>query len=254
MDSSFNEIVKVGETESLKRIMRGQDSRIPYDTIAKKILSDFHVLEQSQVSEYLNSLDIVGNGATTIKKMLYRLEKTRQIVADEEKKYYAGTRQALYAGATQMDLDMFWLVLDAMPYSRNYIYAPQNMFQLSFSREPYYPDEKMDHVEDFLTQCIYLPTGFESSRCRMLQDLPGSTYEYGKDLRIALLENPGIADSIPRIGFKYVVCIDHKTNDPEDKLVVLKQYNGEDAWADIPDVHKKESFDAMNRRYQPERD
>ena len=192
-----------------------------YSKVILELLGRIEVLEIDQLFWYAEALDTFGNARRTIEKALHALIRGRQVYMDENKKYISRKQIETVMYTQKIEMELFWVLLDAMPASRDFIMNSLKMFPLS------YVNQKQE-----LVQVMYIPKGQERSICRYLMEVPEG--EYAKeDVRIAVMEDPNGASDMKKVGFRYLVWIDHSSEDCGDRLQVLKEISKADAWEDL---------------------
>lgn len=76
----------------------------------------------------------------------------------------------------KMEMSLFWVLLDAMPYSQNFKMNLLKTFQLTYI-----------NGKNKIVQAVYIPRYQETVICRLIKEIPESEYDR-EDCRIAVLE------------------------------------------------------------------
>lgn len=194
-----------------------------YSNVIMELLDRIDVLEREQILWYAEALDTYGEGQRVVEKALHALIRNKRVFVYEENgtQYLSRTPIKALAGSNRMEMDLFWVQLDAMPYSQNFSLNIMRTFQLSYVNQ-----------NNRLVQVAYIPRNQEKVVCRMIKEIPENAYEK-EDCRIALLQDSQGADKLLRVGFRYVVAINHEAQEPEDRLMILKEFHGNEIWEDI---------------------
>ncbi len=192
-----------------------------YSSVILDLLSQVEVLETGQVLWYAGALDEYGNGEKTIEKAFHALLRSRQLYLDETEVYVSASPIREITREQRMAMELFWVLLDAMPYSRNFILSFQKTFQLSYINK---------HQQ--LVQVAYVPRHMETAVCRFVREIPKNEYEQECDCRIALLEDPKGEERMKKVGFYYLVTI-RQDAPPENRLEILDVVDVAHAWEDL---------------------
>lgn len=194
-----------------------------YSNVIMELLDQVDVLERDQVLWYAEALDTYGEGQRVVEKALHALIRNQRVLVYEENgtQYLSRMPIKVLSESNRMEMDLFWVLLDAMPYSKNFNLNIMRTFQLSYINQ-----------NNRLVQVIYISRNQEKVISRMLREIPENSYEKD-DCRIALLQDSQGVERLLRVGFRYVVAINHDAQAPEDKLMILKEFREHEIWEDI---------------------
>ena len=93
-----------------------------YSEVILELLDRVQVLERTQVVWYAEALDAYGQGEMVIKKALHGLLRRGQLYEYQEgdRCYLSRNPVKKLDETNKMEMSLFWVLLDAMPYSQNF--------------------------------------------------------------------------------------------------------------------------------------
>ena len=194
-----------------------------YSEVILELLDRVQVLERTQVVWYAEALDAYGQGEMVIKKALHGLLRRGQLYEYQEgdRCYLSRNPVKKLDETNKMEMSLFWVLLDAMPYSQNFKMNLLKTFQLTYI-----------NGKNKIVQAVYIPRYQETAICRLIKEIPESEYDR-EYCRIAVLEDPEGLEKLQRMGFTHVLHIDQEEKNPDERMKILKTFRGEEAWRDI---------------------
>lgn len=202
---------------------RRKGNEMQFTRIMLELLDKYEVLQVEQILWYAEELDEKGTAEKVIGQALHNLIRGREVYIYEEHgvRYVSRSEIKRLSDYHTIQMSLFWVLLDAMPGSKNHELNMHKIFQLTYLNNA-----------GRLVQVAYIPRNQERGICRLIHEMPESSYERD-DCRIALLEDADGIEKIRRVGFSYIVTINHTTTDTDAKIQILKTVPPEEIWEDM---------------------
>ena len=119
-------------------------------------------------------------------------------------------------------IDCFWVAIDMMPSSNDFVINTQP-FVILFDT-----DENKDEISK-VYEITKIPKSREDSRCELLRQLAKISDKgiQERTVRIALIEDENHAWMIPHIGFSYICVLDEKE---KSHVRIIEKRDFKEAW------------------------
>ena len=211
--------------------------RIPIlkaDQLRRALQASFRGLDWENACEILTALQRRGyvllspDGWAMTKGVYKTLSGDRfcqKLLQDLDYRLPNMTQKINRQGVSMDVIDAFWVVIDMMPASINFVVNSQP-FVLLFDT-----DKNKDEISK-VYEITKISKSREDSRCELLRQLTKITDPnmQKRTVRIAVIENEKHSWMVPHIGFTFICVLDKNES---TNLRIVEKREGEDIWSDV---------------------